>query len=104
MKKNVEIAIMVVLAGILAAHMASASSFAAAKDYTVSTKTKPIVRSYESFSTYNKDTKDYYMLRSYLEKIEKNGGGKLTLKKGKYSISNTLYVPSNATIQLSDGV
>jgi hypothetical protein len=35
------------------------------------------------------------LLRSYLERLEKNGGGKLILKKGTYKITNTLYIPSN---------
>jgi hypothetical protein len=44
------------------------------------------------------------MLRSYLEQLEKNGGGTLTLSSGTYKISNTLYIPSNVTLNLKDGV
>jgi hypothetical protein len=36
--------------------------------------------------------------------LEKDGGGTLTLKKGKYIITNTLYVPSNVEIVLKNGV
>lgn len=54
-------------------------------------------------STYNKHTKHYYLLRTYLERLEQTGGGKLVLKKGTYKISNALYVPSNVTIQLENG-
>ncbi|WLV24400.1 right-handed parallel beta-helix repeat-containing protein [Aciduricibacillus chroicocephali] len=54
-------------------------------------------------STYNKHTKHYYLLRTYLERLEQTGGGTLVLKRGTYSISNALYVPSNVTIQLENG-
>lgn len=72
--------------------------------YTLSTKTKVLDKKMTNFSTYNSNTKTYYMLRSYLEKLEKTGGGKLVLKKGTYIVTNSLYVPSNVTIQLEDGV
>ena len=74
------------------------------KSYTVKAGSKPINSKYTKYSTYNKYTKQYYMLRSYLERLEKDGKGTLTLMAGTYQISNTLYVPSNVTIQLSDGV
>jgi polygalacturonase len=44
------------------------------------------------------------MLRSYLELLEKKGGGTLILSAGTYEICNTLYVASNITILLEDGV
>lgn len=72
--------------------------------YTVSPSTKPIDKTMLKFKAYNKYTKHYYMLRSYLEKLEKKGGGTLILKKGKYSVTNVLYVPSNVTIILNNGV
>lgn len=72
--------------------------------YTLTTKTKVLDTKMKRFSTYNSKTKTYYMLRSYLEKLEKTGGGKLVLKKGTYIVTNALYVPSNVTIQLEDGV
>ncbi|HWI48009.1 MAG TPA: right-handed parallel beta-helix repeat-containing protein [Rummeliibacillus sp.] len=72
--------------------------------YTVTTKTKTLDSKMTKFSTYNSNTKTYYMLRSYLEQLEKTGGGKLILKKGTYTVTNALYVPSNVTIQLEDGV
>ncbi len=71
--------------------------------YQVTPTTKPINKSYLKYSTYNDQTKNYYMLRSYLEKLESTKGGKLILKKGTYLVSNALYVPSNVTIELSDG-
>lgn len=79
---------------------------AEAKDatYTVSPSTKPVNKTMLKYAAYNKYTKHYYMLRSYLEKLEKKGGGTLVLKKGTYSITNALYVPSNVTIILNNGV
>lgn len=74
------------------------------KDYTISPNTKPLNKKIQGYSTYTKETKNYYTIRSYLEELEKKGGGKLVLKKGKYSITNTLFVPSNVTIQLNNGV
>lgn len=53
---------------------------------------------------YNEYTKHYYLLRSYLRYFEENGGGTLILEKGTYSITNTLFIPSNVTIILEDGV
>lgn len=72
--------------------------------YTITTKTKPINKTYSKLSTYNSKTKQYYTLRSYLEKLEKTKGGKLIFKKGTYTITNVLYVPSNVTIEFSNGV
>lgn len=76
---------------------------ATAKTYTITTKTKPVKNQYVKNKNYNAKTKHYYMLRSYMELLEKQGGGTLVLKKGVYKITNTLYVPSNVTIKLSKG-
>lgn len=76
---------------------------ASRKVYKITTSTKPCDSSVK-YSTYNKYTKDYYTLLSYLKKLEKEGGGTLVLSKGTYTITNTLYVPSNVTIKLKDGV
>ncbi|AZU64002.1 right-handed parallel beta-helix repeat-containing protein [Neobacillus mesonae] len=77
---------------------------AASKTYTVSPSSKPYKGNMTNFSTYNKYTKQYYLLRSYMEQLEKAGGGTLILKRGTYTIPKTLYVPSNVTIRLKDGV
>lgn len=76
----------------------------AATSYSISPGSKTFQGKMMNFSTYNKNTKHYYLLRSYLERLEKTGGGTLTLKKGTYTITNTLYVPSNVTIVLKNGV
>ncbi len=47
---------------------------------------------------------DYFLLNAYLKKLESAGGGKLTLKAGTYSIKNTVYIPSNVTINCESGV
>ncbi|VEI08558.1 right-handed parallel beta-helix repeat-containing protein [Kurthia zopfii] len=76
---------------------------ASKKVYKITPSSKPVDPLFLRFSTYNKDTKHYYLLRSYLEKFEKENGGTLVLKKGTYTISNALYVPSNVTIKLENG-
>lgn len=76
---------------------------AAKKNYMVSPDAKVLGR-YAKSQDLNKQTKHYFMLRYYMDQLEKNGGGTLTLKKGTYSITNILYVPSNVTIRLKDGV
>nr|MCU0264292.1 hypothetical protein [Candidatus Nanopelagicales bacterium] len=55
------------------------------------------------FKTVNSCTRDYYMIRSWMESFEAAGGGTLTLAPGTYRIPSTIYVPSNTTIQLSAG-
>ena len=73
-----------------------------AKTYKVSPKSKPC-NGYNR-STYNKHTKNYYTIQSYLDKIASQKGGTLVLKKGTYRLSNTLYVSKNTKIILSNGV
>src|SRR5699024_1456570 len=46
----------------------------------------------------------YYVIRSYLEHLEEIGGGTSELERGTYTVTNTLYVPSNVTIKLNNGV
>lgn len=70
-----------------------------AKTYTISPKSKPC----NNYS-YTKYNHGYVLIRSYMQKFEKEGGGTLILKKGTYTISNTIYVPSNVTIKFKNGV
>lgn len=84
--------------------IAPISVSAAPKTYTIKPSSKPFKGKMSNFSTYNKYTKQYYLLRSYLEQFEKAGGGTLILTKGTYTIPKTLYVPSNVTIRLKNGV
>lgn len=39
--------------------------------YTISPKTVPVDKKMLKYTTYNSNTKHYYVLRSYLEKLEK---------------------------------
>lgn len=70
--------------------------------YTITPTSKPCDKS-AKYTTYNKYTRYYYTIMSYLKKLE-NTGGTLILEKGVYNITNTLYIPSNVTIKLKDGV
>lgn len=76
----------------------------AAKTYTITPKSSTYKDCYKKATAYNSSTKQYFLIRSYLELLEKKGGGKLVLKKGTYKITNVLYIPSNVTIELKDGV
>lgn len=73
-----------------------------AKTYTITTKTKPCDGTNRS-TKYNKNTKSYFTIRSYLFKIARQKGGTLVIKKGTYKISNTLFVASNTRIVLENG-
>ncbi|MFD0050293.1 right-handed parallel beta-helix repeat-containing protein [Actinomycetes bacterium NPDC127524] len=88
---------------LLSASMLAPKASAAAA-YTITPSSKTFSGNMMNFSTYNSNTKHYYLLRSYLEQLEKKGGGTLTLNGGTYTMSNTLYVPSNVTIRLKNGV
>ncbi|MCH5268912.1 MAG: hypothetical protein J1E62_11320 [Lachnospiraceae bacterium] len=97
--------ITVVFCAIVCMLLAGGKAEAKKKRYAVTTKTVPCIEEYQKGKNqnYNTNTKHYYMLRSYLEKMAKKGGT-LTLKKGTYKIPCTLYVPSNVTIKLKKGV
>ncbi|MCU0262188.1 MAG: fibronectin type III domain-containing protein [Candidatus Nanopelagicales bacterium] len=65
--------------------------------------TSPILGKLAGYKSVNKQTRAYYLIRSYMQRFEAAGGGTLILGPGRYVISNTIYVPSNTTIQLSAG-
>lgn len=71
--------------------------------YVVSEDKLPYKNRYTTYSTYNKYTKDYYVIRSYLERLDAAKGGSLILLPGNYKITNTLCVPSNTQILFFDG-
>ena len=89
--------------GIDLGHTTTIAEAATYKTYKISTKTIPVDKKYTKSKNYNTNTKHYYMLKSYLEKLEKDGGGTLVLEKGTYQITNTLCIPSNVTIRLRKG-
>lgn len=72
--------------------------------YTVKASDTPYKDRYIKSKTYNSYTRQYYLLRTYLEQLEKQGGGTLILSAGTYKICNVLYVPSHVTILLKEGV
>jgi len=90
--------------GLFTPFQAPSAAAKAKPTYTISTNSNTYKKNMMNFTTYNKYTKHYYLLRSYLERLQATGGGTLVLKKGSYTISNTLYVPSNVTIKLQNGV
>lgn len=76
----------------------------AKKNFTLSTSSKPYKNKYVKTKAYNKYTKDYLTIRSYLDYMSTKGGGTLTLKKGTYNLTNAILIPSNVTLVLKDGV
>ncbi|MER2263391.1 MAG: right-handed parallel beta-helix repeat-containing protein, partial [Psychrobacillus sp.] len=76
---------------------------AKAETYTINPTSDTYNHKFESYPTYNSHTKHYYLLRSYLEQLEKINGGTLIIEKGTYTVSNVLFVPSNVTVKLEDG-
>lgn len=75
----------------------------AAGKYTISKSTQPCNSTYRKLPAYNSKTKNYYTIKSYLERLESKGGGTLVLRKGTYKVCSTLVVPSNVTIQFKSG-
>ena len=76
----------------------------AKKNFKV-TPSKVEKQSKKSFRTITtKYTKHYLGLNAFLDKMEKAGGGTLTIKKGTYYISNAIYVPSNTKVVFENGV
>lgn len=71
--------------------------------YVIDSESAPFNNNYTTYGTYNSNTHCYYLLRSYLEQLDKAGGGVLVLKQDSYPITNTLCIPSNTTIILEDG-
>ncbi len=73
------------------------------RTFTVNSKTIPCSSSYRQKPYYNKKTKQYYMINSYMRRLSTTGGT-LKLKKGTYKIPGTIYVPSNVKIVCANGV
>ncbi|MBR5368080.1 MAG: Ig-like domain-containing protein [Lachnospiraceae bacterium] len=71
--------------------------------FVVHPDSKPYLNRYITRGDYNEYTSCYFLLRSYLERLETVGGGMLVLKKGTYPVIATLCVPSNTTILFEDG-
>ena len=71
--------------------------------YTISASSKPLNKKMLRYGYYNEYTRMYYTIRSYMERFEKCNGGTLILKAGTYSVTNTIFIPSNVKIQLCNG-
>lgn len=93
--------LMVITAFLLIAPSVNAD--AATKTYVISEKSKAPVK-YTKLATYNAKTNDYYVFRDVFETCAKNSGGKIVIKKGEYIITNPIYISSNTTVVLEDGV
>lgn len=76
----------------------------ASPTYEITPQSNTYKGKYNDYTSLNKYTKHYYVIRSYLEHLEQIGGGTLELDRGTYTITNVLYVPSNVTIKLNNGV
>lgn len=98
--KNNPIKLTVLCFAILAAFVIF-SNPVEAKTYKVTPKN--VAKHCKNYNDYNKYTKHSFGLNYYMQKLEKKGGT-LVLKKGTYNLSHTVYVPSNVTIILEDGV
>lgn len=71
--------------------------------FVVHPDSSPYLNRYVTRGDYNKYTACYFLLRSYLERLDTCGGGMLVLKKGEYPVIATLCVPSDTTVLFEDG-
>lgn len=74
------------------------------KTYRITPSSLPTNSTMLRYGYYNSYTRQYYMIRSYMEWFEKCGGGTLIFSPGTYTITNTIFVPSNVTFTFEDGV
>ncbi|MBP5330614.1 MAG: right-handed parallel beta-helix repeat-containing protein [Lachnospiraceae bacterium] len=71
--------------------------------FRITEEKRPYKDYFTGRSEYNEYTKDYYVVRSYLERLSTLGGGMLIFAAGTYHFTNTLCIPSNTTILIEDG-
>lgn len=103
MRKKVAAAGLLLACGLAVGAAVNTEASKAAAKYTISKSTKPCNSSYSRLRSYNSKTRNYYTIKSYLERLKSKGGGTLVLKKGTYKVCSTLEVPSNVTIQMKKG-
>lgn len=101
-KASINLLIITYITALFACILIFSAQSVQAKTYTISPETTPCDSTVHA-DAYNKYTKNYWTIRSYLKKISQQNGGTLVLKKGTYRISNTLFVSSNTKIILKDG-
>ena len=73
-------------------------------EYDIDTTTVPFYTRHINEPTYNEETNSYWTIRSYLDRLDDLGGGTLRIAAGDYYFYGSIYVPSNVTIELADGV
>ena len=74
------------------------------QNYTMTANQSPYRNQFMTYKNYNSSTRQYYVMRSYLEQMKRNGGGTLTLEAGSYKFFQTITLPSNVKIVFKDGV
>lgn len=75
--------------------------------FTITPQTTPYREHYEDISDYSANggqAKTYFMFRSYMEQLEYTGGGTINIQAGTYTLSHSVCIPSNVTVNLADGV
>lgn len=103
MKNRWSLSILTVIVFAFGMMMQTNAAQAKKRTFTVNPKTIPCSSVYRQKPYYNKKTKQYYMIASYMNRLSKTGGT-LKLKKGTYMVPGTIYVPSNVKIICSNGV
>ena len=76
----------------------------AKKTYTIGPNSKPFNAGLANSSAYTKQTKHFWLLKSYMDEFERAGGGTLVLKKGTYNLPTSVQVPSNVKLVFKSGV
>lgn len=112
LKNGVLLFLFVVLVAVAFGKGATAGAAPSAKNdykqgkvYKITPKTEPLAASkYNKSKLYNSKTKNFFTILSYMNQFEKSGKGTLVLKKGTYTITNVIWVPSNVTIIFEKGV
>lgn len=102
--KKLSIVCLFTLSFVLISPLVDRVEGAGKKTYIITPRTEAIDPLIRKYTTYNSKTKNHYTMRSYLEKLEAQGGGTLILKKGTYLSPLRVGIPSNTTVILEDGV
>lgn len=76
----------------------------AKKTYTIGPNSKPFKAGLVNSSAYTKQTKHFWLIKSYMDEFERAGGGTLIFKKGTYNLPTSIQVPSNVKLVFKTGV
>jgi hypothetical protein len=102
--KKTTLAVFIASSLLIGIHPSEAKATTIKKTYRITPKTEAIDPPNRKYTTYNAKTRNHYTMRSYLERLEKAGGGTLVLTKGTYLSPLRVGIPSNTTVILEDGV